>query len=440
MTVARPMDIILVSLMFMFVLFAFLGSGIWVAVSLLGAAFVVLELFTNVPVGRVMSTSTWGMMSTWTLTAMPLFILMGEILFRSRLSEDMFSGLSPLLSRLPGGLLHVNILACALFAACSGSSAVTAATIGRMSLPELKTLNYPEDKSIATLAGSGTLGFLIPPSIILIVYGATAEQSVARLFIAGIFPGLMLVAMFMGYIVVWALFYPDKMPSTEMKMSLWERIYRTRRLIPVLLLIVGVIGSIYVGVATPTEAAAIGALGAAILSFFSGTLSWKTFFDSLLGAVRTTCMIGFIVAGAAFVTIAMAYTKIPLHLAEMIDALKLSPLLLIFVLTIFYIVLGLFLEGLSIMVLSAAIILPMVDQAGFDLIWFGIYLVFVVELALITPPVGFNLFVIQGLTGHSIFYVARVALPFFVLLLIGLTLIVVFPEIVTYLPSQMGRR
>ena len=440
MTVARPMDIILVSLIFMFVLFAFLGSGIWVAVSLLGAAFVVLELFTNVPVGRVMSTSTWGMMSTWTLTAMPLFILMGEILFRSRLSEDMFGGLSPWLSRLPGGLLHVNILACALFAACSGSSAVTAATIGRMSLPELKTLNYPEDKSIATLAGSGTLGFLIPPSIILIVYGATAEQSVARLFIAGIFPGLMLVAMFMGYIIVWALLNPDKMPSTEMKMSLWERIYRTRRLIPVLLLIVGVIGSIYVGVATPTEAAAIGALGAAILSFFSGTLSWKTFFDSLLGAVRTTCMIGFIVAGAAFVTITMAYTKIPLHLAETIDALELSPLLLIFVLTIFYIVLGLFLEGLSIMVLSAAIILPMVDQAGFDLIWFGIYLVFVVELALITPPVGFNLFVIQGLTGHSIFYVARVALPFFVLLLIGLTLIVVFPEIVTYLPSQMGRR
>lgn len=434
------MDIILVSLIFMFVLFAFLGSGIWVAVSLLGAAFVVLELFTNVPVGRVMSTSTWGMMSTWTLTAMPLFILMGEILFRSRLSEDMFAGLSPLLSRLPGGLLHVNILACALFAACSGSSAVTAATIGRMSLPELKTLGYPEDKSIATLAGSGTLGFLIPPSIILIVYGATAEQSVARLFIAGIFPGLMLVAMFMGYIIVWALLNPDKMPSTEMKMSLWERIYRTRRLIPVLLLIVGVIGSIYVGVATPTEAAAIGALGAAILSFFSGTLSWKTFFDSLLGAVRTTCMIGFIVAGAAFVTITMAYTKIPLHLAETIDALELSPLLLIFVLTIFYIVLGLFLEGLSIMVLSAAIILPMVDQAGFDLIWFGIYLVFVVELALITPPVGFNLFVIQGLTGHSIFYVARVALPFFVLLLIGLTLIVVFPEIVTYLPSQMGRK
>ena len=380
------------------------------------------------------------MMSTWTLTAMPLFILMGEILFRSRLSEDMFGGLSPWLSRLPGGLLHVNILACALFAACSGSSAVTAATIGRMSLPELKTLGYPEDKSIATLAGSGTLGFLIPPSIILIVYGATAEQSVARLFIAGIFPGLMLVAMFMGYIIVWALLNPDKMPSTEMKMSLWERIYRTRRLIPVLLLIVGVIGSIYVGVATPTEAAAIGALGAAILSFFSGTLSWKTFFDSLLGAVRTTCMIGFIVAGAAFVTITMAYTKIPLHLAETIDALELSPLLLIFVLTIFYIVLGLFLEGLSIMVLSAAIILPMVDQAGFDLIWFGIYLVFVVELALITPPVGFNLFVIQGLTGHSIFYVARVALPFFVLLLIGLTLIVVFPEIVTYLPSQMGRR
>ncbi len=433
------MDIIFVSLVFMFVLFAFLGSGIWVAVSLLGAALVVLELFTGVPVGRVMATSTWGMMSTWALTAMPLFILMGEILFRSRLSEDIFTGLAPMLSRVPGGLLHINIVGCALFAACSGSSAVTAATIGKMSLPELKALGYPEDKSIATLAGSGTLGFLIPPSILLIVYGATAEQSIARLFIAGVIPGLMLVVLFMGYIIVWALFNSDKMPPTEMKMSLWERVYRARRLIPVLLLIAGVIGSIYGGVATPTEAAAIGVLGAVILSLFSGTLSWSTFFDSLLGATRTTCMIGFIVAGAAFVTIVMAYTKIPRHLAEVIDALELSPDLLIFVLTIFYIVLGLFLEGLSIMVLSAAIILPMVDKAGFDLIWFGIYLVFVVELALITPPVGFNLFVIQGLTGHSIFYVARVALPFFALLLIGLTAIVVFPEIVTYLPSLMGR-
>ena len=433
------MDIVFVSLVFMFVLFTFLGSGIWVGVSLFGSALVVLEFFTNVPVGRVMATSTWGMMSTWSLTAMPLFILMGEILFRSRLSEDMFKGLAPLLSRLPGGLLHVNIVGCALFAACSGSSAVTAATIGKMSLPELEALNYPKDKSIATLAGSGTLGFLIPPSILLIVYGASAEQSIARLFIAGIAPGLMLVGLFMGYIILWGLLNSDKMPSTDMKMSLWERLYQARRLIPVLLLIAGVIGSIYLGVATPTEAAAIGVLGAVILSLFSGTFSWNNFSDSLLGATRTTCMIGLIIAGATFVTIAMGYTKIPRHLAELIDTFELSPYLLIFVLTIFYLVLGLFLEGLSIMVLSAAIILPMVDKAGFDLIWFGIYLVFVVELALITPPVGFNLFVIQGLTGESIFYVARVALPFFFLLLIGLTTIVVFPEIVTYLPSLMGR-
>jgi tripartite ATP-independent transporter DctM subunit len=433
------MDTVLIAVVFIVVLFAFLGSGIWVAVSLFGAAYVGLEFFTNVPVGRVMATSTWGMMSTWTLTAMPLFILMGEILFRSRLSEDMFTGLAPLLNRLPGSLLHVNIVACALFAACSGSSAVTAATIGKMSLPELKALDYPEDKSIATLAGSGTLGFLIPPSILLIVYGATAEQSVARLFIAGIMPGLMLVVLFMGYIIIWALLNSDKTPSTEMKISLGERLYRARRLIPVLLLIVGVIGSIYAGFATPTEAAAIGVTGAVILSYFSGSLSRKTFLDSLLGATRTTCMIGFIVAGAAFVTIVMGYTKIPRNLAELINSLDLSPHMLIFVLTLFYIVLGLFLEGISIMVLSAAIILPMVDRAGFDLIWFGIYLVFVVELALITPPVGFNLFVIQGLTGRSIFYVARVALPFFVLLLVGLTAIIVFPEIVTYLPSLMGR-
>ena len=249
----------------------------------------------------------------------------------------------------------------------------------------------------------------------------------------------MLVGLFMGYIIIWGLLNSDKMPSTEMKMSLWQRLYQARRLIPVLLLIAGVIGSIYLGVATPTEAAAIGVLGAYILSVFSGAFSWNTFTESLLGATRTTCMIGLIVAGATFVTIVMGYTKIPRHLAELIDTLELSPYLLIFVLTIFYVVLGLFLEGLSIMVLSAAIILPMVDKAGFDLIWFGIYLVFVVELALITPPVGFNLFVIQGLTGQSIFYVARVAFPFFVLLLIGLTTIVVFPEIVTYLPSLMGR-
>jgi len=422
------------------VLLALLGSGLWVALSLLGAAFIGLEFFTNAPVGRVLATSTWSATSSWILTALPLFIWMGEILFRSRLSEDMFAGLSPWVSRLPGGLLHVNIVGCAIFAAVSGSSAVTAATIGKISLPQLKALGYPESKAIATLAGSGTLGFLIPPSILLIIYGSTAEVSIARLFIAGILPGVLLVALFMGYIILWGLLNPDKTPAAAARISFRERVYQSRRLIPVVLLIVAVIGSIYAGFATPTEAAAVGVVGALALSYITGSLSKTVFIQGLLGATRTTCMIGFIVGAAAFLTITMGYTKLPHNLATWIEALDLSPFVLTFVVTIFYLLIGCFLEGISIIVLSAAIILPMMERAGFDLIWFGIYLVFVVELALITPPIGFNLFVIQGLTGRSIFYVARVALPFFFLLLFGLLMIIVFPEIATYLPSLMGRR
>lgn len=433
------MDPAWTALILIVVLFAALGSGIWVALALCIPAYVGLEFFTSAPVGRVMATSIWGWVSLWTLAAMPLFVWMGELLFRTRLSEDIFSGLAPWVTRLPGGVLHVNVLGCALFAAASGSSAVTAATVGRMSLPELKRLGYPEDKSIATLAGSGTLGFLIPPSILLIVYGATAELSISRLFIGGILPGLVVVLLFMGYLVVWARLNRDRLPRPAGALPLRERLYNSRRLIPVILLIIGVIGSIYAGIATPTEAAAVGVVGALLVSLFTGTLTRAMFIESLLGATRTTCMIGFIVATAGFLTVMMAYTRIPLQLAQWIDSLQLSDYALVAALTAFYILLGCFLEGISIIVLSAAIVLPMIERAGLDLIWFGIYLVLVVELALITPPVGFNLFVIQGLTGRSILHVARVTLPFFCLLLVGIALIVVFPEIVTYLPSQMGR-
>ena len=431
------MDFAWVALLIILVLFATLGSGIWIALSLFVPAYIGLEFFTSAPTGRVMATSIWGWTSQWTLASLPLFVWMGEILFRTRLSEDMFRGLAPWLNRLPGRLLHVNILACAIFAAASGSSAVTTATIGKMSLPELKALGYPEDKSIGTLAGSGTLGFLIPPSILLIVYGATADVSVSRLFIAGIIPGLMVVVLFMGYIILWSLYNPHRLPPPTAPVPLRQKIYETRRLIPVLLLIVAVIGSMYAGFATATEAAALGVVGALLVSLATGTLTRKTLVDSMLGATRTTCMIGFIVAAAGFLTIMMGYTKIPRQLAEMIDALGLSPFTLIFALTIFYIILGCFLEGISIIVLSAAIILPMIERAGFDLIWFGIYLVFMVELALITPPVGFNLFVIQGLTGKNILQISRVSLPFFLLLLIGTVLIVAFPELATWLPRRM---
>ncbi|MBE0531689.1 MAG: TRAP transporter large permease subunit [Rhodospirillales bacterium] len=421
-------------------LFTLLGSGVWVAISLLGIALFAMMAFTNAPTGLVLATTTWGSSNSWALASLPLFIWMGEILFRSRLSEDMFTGLAPWLNRLPGRLLHVNVLGCGVFAAVSGSSAATAATIGKMSIPELDRHGYPPIMSIGTLAGSGTLGLLIPPSIILIVYGVATEESIARLFIAGVLPGLMLVFLFMGYVAAWSLVYPHRIPPADATMGFIQRLYQTRRLIPILLLIAGVIGSIYAGVASPTDAAAVGVLLSLVLSWWSGTLSWRTFADSLMGATRTSCMIAFILAGAAFLTVAMGFTGIPRLLAEWIGSLGLTPAMLLAALTVFFVVLGCFLDGISVVVLTTAVILPMIEQAGIDKIWFGIYVVLVVEMAQITPPVGFNLFVLQGLTGRNILYVAKAALPFFFLLLLAVVLIIVFPEIATYLPQRMAER
>ncbi|MFQ5468420.1 MAG: TRAP transporter large permease, partial [Kiloniellaceae bacterium] len=369
-----------------------------------------------------------------------LFIWMGEILFRSRLSDDLFGGLAPWMERLPGRLLHVNILGCGIFAAVSGSSAATAATIGRMAIPELQKRGYDERMMVGTLAGSGTLGLLIPPSIILIVYGVATEESIARLFIAGIVPGAMLIVLFMGYVIVWSLFHPERVPAAGVKLAFGARIAALRRLIPVLLLIAGVIGSIYVGIASPTDAAAVGVFLSLMLSYFSGTLTWESFRGGLMGATRTSCMIAFILAGAAFLTVAMGFTGIPRVLAQWIGSLGLSPYMLLAALTVFFVILGCFLDGISVVVLTTAVILPMIEQAGIDNIWFGIYIVVVVEMSQITPPVGFNLFVLQGLTGRDILFVARAALPFFFLLLSAVVLLVVFPELATWLPTRVAQR
>lgn len=432
------MSVIDIGFLLLFVLFLLLGSGIWVALSLFGVGLFAMLTFTSAPVGLVIGTSAWGSVSSWALAPLPLFIWMGEILFRSRLSEDMYTGLSPWLNHIPGGLIHTNVLGSGIFAAVSGSSAATAATIGRMSIPELRRRGYPDNIVIGSLAGAGTLGLLIPPSIILIVYGVSAQLSIARLFIAGVLPGLVLVCLFMGYIVFWALRHRDQVPAAETSLPILERLRRSGRLIPVIVLIVAVIGSIYAGVATPTEAAALGVAGALILSTVTGSLSWRVFVDGLMGATRTSCMIVFILAGAAFLTVAMGYTGIPRHLAQWIDALNLSPYALIAALTIFFLILGCFLDGISIVVLTASVLLPMVQQAGIDLLWFGIFLVVVVEMAQITPPVGFNLFVLQGLTGKNIFRVATAAFPFFLLLLVAVVAIVVFPGLATWLPQQMS--
>ena len=363
---------------------------------------------------------------------------MGEILFRTQLSRDLFEGLAPWLSKLPGKLLHVNILSCGIFAAVSGSSAATAATIGRMTLPELDKRGYNEKMSIGTLAGSGTLGLLIPPSIILIVYGVSAEVSIARLFLAGAIPGLVLIVLFMSYTIVWTLLNKEADKSAdEKRYTFKEKLQALKKLVPIVLLIGGVLGSIYQGVATPTEAAALGVAGALLLSVLLGSFSWAGLADSIIGAVKNSCMLGLILVGAHFLTLAMGFIGIPNALAEWISTLGLSPIGLIVYLTIFFVIMGCFLDGISVIVLTTSVVLPMVSQAGIDLIWFGIFLVLVVEMSQITPPVGFNLFVIQALTGKNIFYVAKAALPFFFMIAFAIVLITLFPSLVLYLPTLM---
>jgi tripartite ATP-independent transporter DctM subunit len=420
-------------------LFALLGTGVWIGLTLSGVAWIGMQLFASRPAGDAMAVTIWGSSSSWTLTALPLFIWMGEILFRTRLSQDMFKGLAPWMNLLPGRLLHTNIIGCAIFAAVSGSSAATCATIGKMTLPELKRRGYPDDIMIGTLAGAGTLGLLIPPSIIMIVYGVAAEVSIAQLFIAGVFPGMLLAALFMGYVIVWALLNPDKVPPADVRTTLLEKLDASRSLIPVVLLIAGVLGSIYAGIATATEAAAIGVVGSLLLSAVQGSLSWGTFRDSLLGATRLYCMIALILAGAAFLTLSMGYIGLPRHLAEWIGSLGLSQFWLIAALAAFFVLLGCFLDGISMVVLTMGVLLPTVQKAGIDLVWFGIFVVLVVEMAQITPPVGFNLFVLQGMTGKQLPYVARVASPMFLLMVVAVLLIYFIPEIVTWLPQQMRK-
>ena len=428
-----------ITLLLIAALFLILASGVWIGLTLTGVAWIGMQLFSSRPAGDAMALTVWSSSSSWTLTALPLFVWMGEILFRTRLSQDMFRGLAPWMQSLPGRLLHVNVAGCTIFAAVSGSSAATCATIGKMSLPELARRGYPDGISIGSLAGAGTLGLLIPPSIIMIVYGVSAEVSISKLFIAGVLPGIMLALLFSGYIAVWALRNPSLVPPADSRMSFLEKLRESRHLIPVVGLIVAVLGSIYSGIATATEAAAVGVVGALVISAAQGSLTWQTFKESLLGGTRLYCMIALILAGAAFLTLSMGYIGLPRHLAEWIATLGLSQFELLLVLMLFYVVLGCFLDGISMVVLTMGVILPTVQKAGIDLIWFGIFIVLVVEMAQITPPVGFNLFVLQGMTRREIGWIAKVTLPFFFLMIAAVGLIYWIPEIVTFLPQQMRR-
>jgi TRAP-type C4-dicarboxylate transport system permease large subunit len=476
-----PFSASLIIALFMLIL---LVGGMWIGLALGAVGFVAMELMTTRSQGLAFGTTLWSSNSSWALTALPMFIWMGEILFRSKLSEDMFRGLAPWMQALPGRLLHTNVFGCGIFAAISGSSAATAATIGKMTLPELRRRGYDDFMNVGSLAGSGTLGLLIPPSIIMIVYGVAAEVSIARLFIAGVVPGLILMLIFSGIVMGYALLKPSLIPPRDPILPLREKLWESRRLLPVILLIIAVLGSIYGGIATPTESAVLGVVGAFILSaldelykkrnltiiaamtaaglaaglagmlkwdqvgvfllfgylglaLVTGGISWTLFKESAYGGMRTNCMIALILSGAAFLSTAMGFTGLPRMFAEWISAMQLGQGLLIVALTIVFIIMGCLVDGISMVVLTTSVILPAVKAAGIDMLWFGIYIVLVVEMAQITPPVGFNLYVLQSLAKKSMGYVALAAFPFFVGMSVMVTLLFFFPEIATWLPNQM---
>jgi tripartite ATP-independent transporter DctM subunit len=429
------METLMVAALLLAVMLALLAGGFWIAMTLAVCGWVGQAFFTSTTPGPNLFSAFWESNASWELAALPLFIWMGEILFRTRLSQEMFEGLSPWLRRVPGRLLHTTVLGCGIFGSVSGSSAATCATISKVALPELKKRGYDEGIALGSLATSGTLGILIPPSITMVVYAVAADASIIRVFLAGFLPGLLLMLLFSGYIAIWSTRNRDRMPALEAPMSLAEKLRRSRHLIPCALLIVFVGWVLISGLATATECAAYGAVGALILAAASGSLNWQNFKDSLMGAARTSCMIAFVLAGAAFLTKTMAFTGIPRELAEWVDAMHLSPYALIAILVVVYLVLGAALDGISMIVLTAAVVLPMVQKAGFDLVWFGIFVVLLVEIAEVTPPVGFNLFVLQNMTGKDGHAIARAAIPFFACLVLAIVLITVFPQIVTGLPD-----
>lgn len=430
------LSLVQIGMIFLVILFATLGIGVWISIALLGLGWFGVALFSNAPAVKAMATVFWASSASWTLAALPLFIWMGEILFRTRLSENLFRGVAPWVEWLPGRLFHVNVIACGIFAAVSGSSAATVATIGKMSLPELERRGYDRAMSLGSLAGSGTLGFMIPPSLIMIVYGVAAEVSLVRLYLAGFGPGILIMALYSGYIITMALLKPGIVPAREQKFSWKERRAAGKELLPVLLLMLAVMGVLYLGLATATEAAAGGVIGALLVAAVSRSLTWENFKASLMGTTTLSCMICFILAGASFLTSAMAYTGVPRALAQWVVDMHLHPYVLMAALCVLYTVLGCFIDSMSMIVLTIPVVLPLITNAGFDPVWFGVFMVVMAEIAQVTPPVGFNLFVLQGMTKMDIFEIARDSWAFCLLLIIAAAIITVFPGIVLWLPSK----
>lgn len=431
------MDLITIALVLLIILTVLLAGGVWIAIALMACGYAgMLFVGGNVPPGSVLATTVWGNSASWSLAALPLFIWMGEILFRTRLSEEMFRGLAPWLNRIPGRLMHVNVLACGIFGSVSGSSAATTATVAKIALPELNKRGYDEKVSLGSLAGAGTLGILIPPSIMMVIYAVQANVSIIQVFLAGFLPGLLVMVLYSGYIALWSLLHPDKQPPPEPPMTFRKKLSESAQLIPTMLLILLVFVALLFGLATATECAAWGVLGSLAIAWWHRMLSWESFWQSVIGATRVTCMIMLILAGASYMSTSMAYTGVPQALASWVGSFNLSPYALIAALTVMYIVLGTALDGISMIVLTTAVVIPMIKHAGFDLVWFGIFVVLVVEMAEVSPPVGFNLFVLQTMSGRDSNFVARASLPFFFLLVLAVAIITVFPGIVMVLPRM----
>ncbi|MGL5446849.1 MAG: TRAP transporter large permease [Rhabdaerophilum sp.] len=429
------MDLVTISLVLLVFLLILLLGGVWIAVALLATGFVGMQFVGGgIPAGSVLATTIWGNSASWELAALPLFIWMGEILFRTKLSEEMFRGLAPWLNRIPGRLMHVNVLASGLFGSVSGSSAATTATVAKIALPELKKRGYNESLALGSLAGAGTLGILIPPSITMVIYSVAANVSIIQVFLAGFIPGALVMLLYSGYIAGWHVMNPDKSPPPDPKLTFREKMRESKNLIPVSLLIIFIFAALAMGWATATECAAWGVAASFAIAWWQRALTKESFWLSVMGTVKVTCMIMLILAGAAFMKQSMGYTGIPLALANWVDGLNLNPYALIAVLTVMYIILGTALDGISMIVLTTAVVLPMIEKAGFDLIWFGIFLVLVVEMAEISPPVGFNLFVLQTMSGRDSNFVAYAALPFFFLLIVAVAIVTVFPGLVMWLP------
>ncbi len=423
------------------VLFAFLAGGLWIGWTLAVTGTVLLAIFRDIPLDKLLAQYTWNILTTQELLALPLFIIMGEILFRTRLSQTLFRGLSPWAAMLPGRLLHVNVIGCTIFAAISGSSAATTQVVGRISLTELLKRGYSKDVAVGSLAGAGTLGFLIPPSNIMIIYGVLGDVSIAKLFTAGFIPGALLAACFMGWIMIHTTLKPELVPEAERKVriaSAAEFLTSIRELGPAVFLILCVLGSMYGGFATPSEAAAVGVLGALLVAGAQRELSLSALKAIAIGSVQTCAMIALIVLGASILGSAAAFLGIPAAVAEFVSSLGLSSFMLIVALIVFYLILGCFLDGFSMIVMTLPIVMPIVKAAGFDPIWFGVFLVLVVEMAQITPPVGFNLFVIQGLTEDGLGYIARVTLPFLSIMVLFTMLLALFPDIALWLPRYLS--